>query len=63
MADEDVTVRLMRLYGLLRTAGDEHSRGAVRGEIERLLAQLQNAARAIEPLPRAADPDGPRLDA
>ena len=61
MAEDDTALRLMRLYGLLRSTHDEHGKGAIRTEIDRLLAQLQDAARAIEPAAAAARSDDRRL--
>ena len=50
MAEEnDLAVRVMRLYGLLRATGEEHRKGAIRSEIDRLLGRLEAAARAIQP--------------
>ena len=47
--DNDMAMRVMRLHGLLRVAGEEHRRAALRLEIDRLLGRLQDAARAIRP--------------
>jgi hypothetical protein len=61
MEEDDTAMRLMRLYGVLRSTREEHSKGPIRAEIDRLLAQLQDAARAIEPGDAPAAPDERRL--
>jgi hypothetical protein len=63
MNDDDTAMRLMRLYGLLRSTREEHGKGPIRVEIDRLLAQLQDAARAIEPAAAPAEPRVRRLGA
>ena len=58
MAEEnDLSIRVMRLYGLLRVTGEEHRKGALRSEIDRLLGRLEDAARAIRPSPGPAAAD------
>jgi len=49
MAEDDIALRLMRLYGLLHSTVEERNKTTIRAEIDRLLAQIQDAARAIEP--------------
>lgn len=49
MVEDDIAVQVMRLHGLLRSTGEEHRKAALRSEIDRLLGQLQDAARAIQP--------------
>ena len=58
MQEEAIAARLMRLYGRLRETGEEHAQRGIRIEIDRLLAQLEDAARAVEPAahPDAAEP-------
>jgi hypothetical protein len=40
MADYDIALQLMGLYGKLRRAGDAQSREAIKGRIDHLVSQL-----------------------
>jgi hypothetical protein len=63
MAEDDMAVRVMRLYGLLRSTGEEHRKAAIRSEIDRLLGRLQDAARAIQPGAAPTEQDERQLGA
>jgi hypothetical protein len=63
MVEDDMAVRVMRLYGLLRSTGEEHRKAALRSEIDRLLGQLQDAARAIQPEAAPTEQDERQLGA
>jgi hypothetical protein len=49
MAQDEIALQLMRLYRALRSAYDERSKAAIRGQIDQLLSQVQAAARSIQP--------------
>ena len=63
MEQDDMAGRVMRLYGLLGSTGEEHRKGAIRSEIDRLLGRIEAAARAIEPRAVATEQDERQLGA
>ena len=63
MEQDDMAGRVMHLYGLLHRTGEEHRKGAIRSEIDRLLGRIEDAARAIEPGSLPAEGDERQLGA
>ena len=60
MAETEIATRLTHLYAQLHSTAEERGKAALRIEIDRLLAQMQDAARAIEPPPAWGRSEGPR---
>lgn len=63
LEDDHMAGRVMRLYGLLRSTSEEHRKGAIRSEIDQLVARLEDAARAIQPGAGPAERDERQLGA